>query len=354
MLIVRSIRENDLDPLHDLVQQSEYGLTTLKISKEALADRIERSLYAFQQTTAKPQGQPYVFVMEDLAVGRIVGTCAIYSKIGGFEPVYSYEIKTSIHENEESGIRKEVDVLHLNKIHDGPSEIGSLFLSPDYWGDGHGRLLSMSRFLFMAEFIDRFEDEMVAEMRGVVNKNGHAPMWDAIGSHFFQVEFPRAETMTSQSKHLIADLMPIHPIYIPLLPQDAQDVIGQVHENTRPALAMLKKEGFQFQNRVDIFDGGPTLHCKTSEIRTVKECRRRIVSAIHDEVDGQRQLIANTRLDYCACLGWLNDIDDESCELDSKTALQLRVKVGDPIRYASLKPTGKTVEPKTVKKKNVQ
>ena len=355
MLIVRSISENDLDPLHDLVQQSEYGLTTLKISKDALADRIKRSLHAFQQPSARPQGQPYVFVMEDLAVGEIVGTCTIYSKIGGFEPVYSYEIKTSIHENKESGIRKEVDVLHLSKVHDGPSEIGSLFLSPDYWGDGHGRLLSMSRFLFMAEFIDRFEAEMVAEMRGVVNKDGHAPMWDAIGSHFFQVEFPRAETMTSQSKHLIADLMPIHPIYIPLLPKDAQKVIGKVHDNTRPALSMLKKEGFRFQNRVDIFDGGPTLHCPTKEIRSVRECSRRKISAISDDVEGDRRLIANTRLDYCACLGTIKEDSAKNlCEVDSKTALQLRVKVGDPIRFVSLKPTGKTIEPKTYKKKNVQ
>ena len=246
MLIVRRVHESDLDPLFELIQKSEYGLTTLKISKDELESRIEKSLFAFQQKLGKPNGQPYVFVMEDLAHGKIVGTCSIYSKIGGFEPMYSYQIKESHHNSEELGVFKTINVLHLREEHNGPSEIGSLFLSPDYWGSGHGRLLSLSRFLFIAEFKDRFEKEIVAEMRGIVGKDGKSPLWAAIGSHFFQIDFPKAETLTSQSKKFIADLMPKHPIYIPLLPEDAQKVIGEVHENTLPALKVLEKEGFEF------------------------------------------------------------------------------------------------------------
>ena len=152
MLIVRRAAENDLDQLFELIQRSEYGLTTLKVAKEELASRIERSVFAFSQKSAKPAGQPYVFIMEDLAKARIVGTSAIYSKVGGFEPFYSYQIKTSVHASEDLGVHKEIEVLHLHAEHDGPSEIGSLFLSPDYWGGGHGRLLSTSRFLFLRSF----------------------------------------------------------------------------------------------------------------------------------------------------------------------------------------------------------
>ena len=92
MLIVRRVQESDLNPLFELIQRSEYGLTTLKISKDELETRIERSMFAFRQKSGKPNGQPYVFVLEDLNNGEIVGTCSIYSKIGGFEPMYSYEI----------------------------------------------------------------------------------------------------------------------------------------------------------------------------------------------------------------------------------------------------------------------
>ncbi|MFK7768804.1 MAG: arginine N-succinyltransferase [Mariniblastus sp.] len=339
MLIVRSVQETDLDSLFELIQKSEYGLTTLKISKDELESRIEKSLFAFKQKSAKPAGQPYVFVMEDLNNGKIVGTCSIYAKIGGFEPMYSYEIQKSVHNSEELDVRKEIDTLHLREEHNGPSEIGSLFLTPDYWGSGHGRLLSLSRFLFMAEFKERFEKEVVAEMRGVVANDGKSPLWTALGSHFFQIDFPKAETLTSQSKKFIADLMPKHPIYIPLLPEDAQAVIGQVHENTKPALSVLKKEGFEFRQLVDIFDGGPTMHSSVENIRAVKESVSGTVAAIESTVSGgSQQLISNSRLDYKTCLGETN-WSGENATIDQVSALRLGLKVGDKLRTVNLKPT---------------
>lgn len=337
MLIVRSVQEADLDPLFDLIQKSEFGLTTLKISKAELESRIEKSLFAFKQKVGKPSGQPYVFVMQDLNLGKIVGTCSIYSKVGGYEPMYSYEIEQAIHRSEELGIEKSIDVLHIRALHDGPTEIGSLFLSPDYWGGGHGRLLSLSRFMFMAEFAERFEDEVIAEMRGVVDDQGRSPLWAALGSYFFQIDFPKAETLTSQSKKFIADLMPRHPIYIPLLPQDAQDVIGQVHDNTRPALAVLQKEGFKHDNLVDIFDGGPTVHCPLNEIRAIKRSQAGAVKAIVEQVaDGGQQLLSNAKMDFRCCLGdtlW----DGDEVTIDQVTALRLGLTVGDRIRCVDLR-----------------
>lgn len=337
MLIVRSVQAADLDPLFELIQKSEYGLTTLKISKDELESRIEKSLFAFQQKQGKPNGQPYVFVMEDLKLGKIVGTCSIYSKVGGYEPMYSYEIKQTIHRSEELQVEKTIDVLHLRAEHDGPSEIGSLFLSPDYWGGGHGRLLSLSRFLFMAEFTNRFESEVIAEMRGVVNDEGKSPLWSALGSYFFQIDFPKAETLTSQSKKFIADLMPKHPIYIPLLPADAQAVIGEVHENTRPALSVLQKEGFQRRDLVDIFDGGPTVHCDLKNIRAIRESVAGVIGSIDEEVEnGTEQLISNCRMDYRCCLGDTR-FDGEQVTIDQVTALRLNLKVGDKVRTVNLR-----------------
>jgi len=338
MLIVRAVQDSDLDQLFDLIQKSEFGLTTLKISKEELETRIEKSLFAFTQKSSKPNGQPYVFVMEDLNLGKIVGTCSVYSKIGGFEPMYSYQIKESFHKSDDLKVERTVRVLHLREEHNGPSEVGSLFLSPAYWGNGHGRLLSLSRFMFMAEFAERFEKDVVAEMRGVVDKDGKSPFWSALGSHFFQIEFPKAETLTSQSKKFIADLMPKHPIYIPLLPESARGVIGEVHQNTKPALAVLKKEGFEFQDFVDIFDGGPTVHCELAKIRAVRESQSGTVTEIVKDVEGgAQQLVSNARLDFKVCLGDTKWNKDE-VTIDQVTALRLGIKVGDRIRCVNLRP----------------
>ncbi|MEC9093135.1 MAG: arginine N-succinyltransferase [Planctomycetota bacterium] len=339
MLIVRAAEESDVDQLYDLIQKSAYGLTTLKISKQQLLERVESSTFSFKMKTGKPAGQPYVFVMEDLAFGKVVGTSAIYAKTGGYEPFYSYEIKESLHKSTELSVDKKVRFLDLVEEHNGPTEIGSLFLSPDYWGKGHGKLLSLARFLFMAEYPERFDSETIAEMRGNVTKEGFSPFWNAIGAHFFEIEFPQAETLTTNSKNVIADLFPRHPIYIPLLPDDAQQVIGNVHQNTQPAKKMLEDEGFQHRNLVDIFDGGPVIHCETSTIRCIKASRSLQVCKIQEQVDTDEILVSNGfREQFRACLGKIEIVDYSQTILDQVTALELNVQVGDTVRVAELKP----------------
>ncbi len=337
MQVVRPVRLEDTDHLFALIGQAEYGLTTLQISRDSLEERIRNSVLSFASPKSKPAGQPYVFVLEDLTDGSIIGTSAIYSKVGGYEPFYSYEIKKSVHESVQLGIRKEIDVLHLKKEHNGPTEIGSLFLNPKYWGAGHGRLLSMARFLFMAEFPDRFDKFTIAEMRGVVNADGRSPVWDAIGSHFFQVEFPKAETLTNESKSIIADLMPEHPIYIPLLPLAAQQAIGKVHQHTEPALAMLHKEGFRDSGMVDIFDGGATVICQTKQIRSVKESLAGTIREIVNQLDAPETLVANSEMNFRGCLGHILWRGTDAV-VDQITALRLKVKTGDRIRAADLRP----------------
>ena len=78
-----------------------------------------------------------------------------------------------------------------------------------------------------------------------MDDHGRSPFWDALGKHFFDVDFPNADYLSLVNKKFIADLMPKHPIYIPLLPKDAQDVIGKVHEQTEPALKLLEAEGLR-------------------------------------------------------------------------------------------------------------
>ncbi len=337
MQVVRPVRLEDTDHLFALIGQAEYGLTTLQISRDSLEERIRNSVLSFASPKSKPAGQPYVFVLEDLTDGSIIGTSAIYSKVGGYEPFYSYEIKKSVHESVQLGIRKEIDVLHLKKEHNGPTEIGSLFLNPKYWGAGHGRLLSMARFLFMAEFPDRFDKFTIAEMRGVVNADGRSPVWDAIGSHFFQVEFPKAETLTNESKSIIADLMPEHPIYIPLLPLAAQQAIGKVHQHTEPALAMLHKEGFRDSGMVDIFDGGATVICQTKQIRTVKKSLAGTIREIVSQLGTPETLVANSDMNFRGCLGHILWRGTDAV-VDQITALRLKVKTGDRVRAADLRP----------------
>jgi arginine N-succinyltransferase len=279
-LIVREASTADLDSLWELIGHANAGMTSLKIDQEQLADRIERSHFAFRRTQEHPEGAPYVFVMQDSDSGKLVGTSCIFSKTGGYEPFYAYRVVSEIHTSALLEQSREIRALHLIKIHNGPTELGGLFLLPDSRGSGGGRLLSLSRFLYMAAHLKRFANETIAEMRGYQDESGASPFWNAIGSHFFPIDFPRADALSMINKQFIEDLMPQYPIYLELLPDDAIEVIGKVHTQTRPALEMLKRQGFVQKDLVDIFDAGAVVHCNTRDIAAVRNARPCVLSRI--------------------------------------------------------------------------
>jgi arginine N-succinyltransferase len=255
-----------------LASQAKAGLTTLPHDQDVLLHRLEETERSFSVPLKEPRGDTFLFGMEDSAGGRLVGVCGLVSKIGGFQPHWTYGLKEeTIHSKTLNSIRH-VQYLELMANHDGPSEIGTLFMLPECRGQDGGRLLSLSRFMFLAAHPQGFEREVIAEMRGRVSEAGESVFWEAVGRHFFQVDFAKADLMAMKDKHFIDELMPRHPIYVPLLPKEAQMVIGEVHDNTVPARRLLEQEGFRFRGEVDIFEAGPVLSCLREDIRVVKSC----------------------------------------------------------------------------------
>jgi arginine N-succinyltransferase len=337
--IVREVSTTDLDALWELFGYANTGMTSLKVDREQLADRIERAHFAFRRTAEKAEGAPYVFVMEDTATHRIIGTSCIFSKTGGFEPFYAYRVVSQIQHSELLGQSREIRSLHLLKIHNGPSELGGLFLLPEYRGGGAGSLLSLSRFLYIASHMKRFAKETIAELRGYLDEREESPFWNAIGSHFFPIDYPRADALSMIDKQFIEDLMPQYPIYLELLPQQAIDVIGQVHEQTKPAYKLLMKQGFVQKDLIDIFDGGAVLHAETSGIQAVKASRLARVSEIrslqNDAPNFQSALIAIEKPRFQCSLGRLQVVSPSGSEqivLDAEVADRLRIEVGDNLR----------------------
>jgi arginine N-succinyltransferase len=237
------------------------------------------------------------------------------------------------------GVHREITTLHLVRDHDGPCEIGSMFVHPDARGQGAGRALSLARFLFIAEHPKSFDATVIAEMRGVIDDGGTSAFWDAVGRHFYEIDFPKADYLSILNKRFIADLMPRHPIYVALLPPDAQAVIGQVHPDTKPALAILESEGFASTGMVDIFDGGPIVSCRRNDLRLVRESRLATVAAITDDSpQSPRWLIGTTTVAFRACAAALTIEADGSVALPREAAEALGVAPGDSVRIGSLKP----------------
>ncbi|MGE3608765.1 MAG: arginine N-succinyltransferase [Bacteriovoracaceae bacterium] len=339
MYIIRPIEEKDLDGLMKLLEHSGHGLTTLPRDPEVLKKRIRASERSFLHREDGPGGEDYLFVMEEFFTGRIIGVCGIISKIGGFQPYYFYRLEKVHHESKLINVKNDITALHYHFIHNGPAEICSLYLDPDFRNSQNGRFLSLSRFLFIAENRKYFEDQVIAEMRGMVNDSGHSPFWDAVGSHIFKIDFPTADYMSMKNKRFIEELLPKYPIIANLLPEDAQYVIGRVHPNTEPAKRILEQEGFKFSGLVGIFEPGPVLIADVDNIRTIKESIVGVIEEIADKTfKSDNYIISKTSGKFRTCLGGVVELKSGGLKISDVTAAALKLRLGDKIRFATFRP----------------
>lgn len=340
MFIIRPIKAHDLDGLMNLLKDSGHGLTSLPKDEKILSNKIELSHRSFTQRGDRPNGESYLFVMEELYTGRIVGVSGIISKIGGFEAYYFYRLKEELMKSPMLEIEKNVRSLHMEKIHSGPAEICSLFLAPEFRNSQNGRFLSLSRFLYMAEHRKFFEDIVIAEMRGQVNDDGHSPFWDAVGKKFMDIDFLQADYLTMKSKSFIDDLLPKHPILVDLLPKEAQDVVAEVHPDTRPARRILEQEGFEFRGLVGIFEPGPVLRAELDNVRAMKESKVLEISTITEEpIESEVFVISTSGEDksFKSTLGKVSIDSEGKAIISAVTATALKLRLGEKLRFVSLK-----------------
>jgi arginine N-succinyltransferase len=282
MLIVRPIQERDLEGLLAMAQQVGDGMTTLKPDRRMLRQRLDIACASFAEAIPLEQ-RDYLFVLEDTASGALAGVSAIKSAVGLDEPFYNYRVGTLVHSSQELGVFSRMETLYLSNDLTGCSELCTLFLHPSYRTGHNGRLLSKSRFMFIAQFPHLFDDRLIAELRGVQDEDGRAPFWEGLGRHFFKIDFARADDLsTLGKKSFIAELMPRHPLYVDYLPADARAAIGQVFRDTAPARRMLESEGMNYEGYCDIFDAGPVLQGRVAALRAVKESELVQVSAPYD------------------------------------------------------------------------
>lgn len=333
--VIRPVREDDYDAFLELAVITGGELTNIPADSEAVRWRIEESLRSFDLRAEKPGSHRYLFLLENADQREVVGTCGIISKVGGFEPFYCYDLRREKFSCPSLGIEHEVETLSPLLIHNGPSEVCCLFLRPEFRRMGLGKLLSLSRFHFMAEFRQRFDKKVIAELRGVT-ENRRSPFWERVARHFFAMDFRRADSLSGQDgKEFIGDLMPKHPLYVPLLPPDAADVIGRPHRDARAAMKTLLEEGFRYRGQVDIFDAGPIVEAEVEEIRTIRERRKAKITRVGEELpEGEPFLMSNARMDFRACIGKVETAGDGGIAIDREAADLLNLSEGEMVAFS--------------------
>ncbi len=285
MFRLRAARKEDVEPLYRLA--STTNMLNLPADRPDLERRIAHSLESFEGKWEKddPRRGEYVFILEDTSLpleSRVLGTSAIIGQHGSrIAPHISFEVGLEENYSQTLDVRMVHKTLELVHSYEGPTEIGGLLLEPKQRktvtdsGVRLGTQLSFVRFLYMAMRPERFQPVVLAEMMPPYAPDGQSPLWDALGAKFTGLTYMEADARWRTDKDFIEKLFPTYPIYVTLLPPEAQAVIGVVDEQTKPALKLLESIGFRYSNHVDPFDGGPHYTAKRDEISLVKRSMKR-------------------------------------------------------------------------------
>jgi arginine N-succinyltransferase len=336
MLIVRPARTSDLPTIERLAQDSGIGVTNLPANRDRLFERIQLSKRSFgHEATAGAGYEYYTFVLQN--DGRVVGTASLAASAGFDEPFYSYRNEIFVHASRTLQVHNRVHVLSLCHDLTGLVQLCGFYVDPAFEQLG-AELLSRARLLFIAGQRLRFGRRAVSEMQGLRDEAGESPFWDALGRIFFGMDFLRAEqAFMLHSKSFIAELMPHYPIYVPLLPDAAQDAISQIHPRSERACQILTREGFEMDNYVDIFDGGAVLTGDIDRLHTLEQSRLCRVAQVNGiDAAARTHLVSNEQCaGFCATAVAASQVDGV-LELDGDACKALSVKPGDWVRVIGL------------------
>ncbi len=330
---IRASRDEDLQHLYEMAKLTGGGFTNLPPDKPALRAKLERSHAAFARGEQEdPTDDLFVLILENVETGEVRGTCQIFTRVGQKWPFYSYRIGTVTKHSQELKRTFRAEIISLVNDLEGCSEVGGLFLHPGERAGGLGLLLARSRYLFIAQHRARFADRILAELRGVIDEAGGSPFWDGVAGRFFGMSFQQADEFNAtHGNQFIADLMPKHPVYTAMLPDNARSVIGLPHPSGRAAMRMLENEGFAYESYIDIFDGGPTMTARTDQVRTVRDAQRAKITAIAS--GGEPALVATGNLSsFVSALAQIAT-SEGGVTIDPVSAEALGLGVGDDVLW---------------------
>lgn len=269
--IIRDAKENDIDDIYAL--SALLNTINLPSDRSELVQVIARSQRSFSLEEKDSTQRAFLFVLE-APTGKIIGTSQIFAKHGTLNSPHLY-FHVDRDERYSSTLKKYFRhrTLRLYQSFDGPTEIGSLVLDKEYRSlpEKLGRILSYVRFLFMAMKPELFSHRVIAELLPPLGPQFESALWEAIGRKFTGLDYYEADMISRKNKEFITTLFPMSEIYVSLLPQTAQEVIGQVGRNSKGAAHLLSKIGFRYSHRVDPFDGGPHYEADQKNITLIKQ-----------------------------------------------------------------------------------
>lgn len=270
MFVVRPVEAGDIPALTSLGAGARPGVHTLPRTAQAVEHAVQRSLASFAAHVDIPSEEAYFFVLESSADRSIAGAAAISATAGASGTFFAFRNDVIQQVSRDLGISHSVHVLTLCSDLTGYSQLSGFYVHDRCQDGRQAGLLSRARLLFAAIAPQRFRNRFFASLSGMVDVNGRSPFWNALGRKFFNMDFLEAERIIegARDRALIVEMMPHYPVYVPLLPGEAQTAMGQVHGEGELPFRILSEEGFEPDEFIDIFDGGPILRAHRNSLRS--------------------------------------------------------------------------------------
>lgn len=256
-ILIRPVASSDVDGLLEMVKLSSGGLSSLQPRREFLLEYIQSSEKSF--SGEKDIEVPHKYLLGMFTKGKLIGCAAVKTQIGVDSPFINFDILGE-------GLDQ---YLVASARFKGATEVGSLFLHPDYRAFGLGKYLAKVRYLLMAAEPWRFGDTIIAELRGICGAEG-SPLYDHLFKYKLDKTFLEADTeYFDRNPDALGEIVPIGRIDVSNFPMDVRASLAQPHPSGKGALRMLQNEGFIFSGTIDLFDAGPIVYAYRDTIRTI-------------------------------------------------------------------------------------
>src|SRR5262245_41520956 len=271
MFRIRQSYREDVDQV--LAVAEHLDTINLPADRAHIENILERSEKSFAEAVPVVDRE-FLFVLEDLAHKRIIGTSMIYAQHGTRRaPHIFYRVESDERYSVTLDKHFAHPTLRIGYNYDGPTEIGGLILLPEYRRNTEhlGKALSYVRFLFIRMHRPLFRSKVLSELLPPLEKDGTSRLWETLGRKFTGLSYQEADLISKDNKEFIHALFPDDPIHTELLPDDVQKIIGQVGPETRAVEGMLRRIGFDYAGQIDPFDGGPHFSADTDDIAVVRD-----------------------------------------------------------------------------------
>lgn len=338
MFILRSVALSDLNDLYELSGKVQF--INLPHDKEIIRKKITKSVECFQESKKDFSENYYFFVLEDMAINKVIGVSMIHAQHGTEKEPHFFLTVNNEHKYSQTINTGFVHgTLKLGLDSNGPTEIGGLVVDPDYRGNSEklGKQISFIRFLYMAGHKDRFKDVIHSELMPPLDSDGNSPLWEGLGRRFMNMDYAQADVLSRSNKEFILSLFPSENIYMTLLSPEVRNSIGKVGNDTLPVKNMLEKIGFTYTNEVDPFDGGPHYRAKLTDISLVKEYREYSYTSQPVADSREMEVLANFKNEshefFAMKVKAFISNENESIQLDQDFIKEYNIHEGQTISF---------------------